>query len=575
MTDRRIETNQDVAELLRDVAAAYQMKGFNRFQSQAYENAAAGVEHTTRHLRELHTQHELQQIPGVGPAISAYLEELLGAGHVAHFDDVFTGIPDAVFDFIKIPGVGPATAQKLAAAGVEDLRDLELKLNSGSLVSKPLSKKALDKIALGLGELQRRSGRLLLPAAELVAGELLAHLHTAPAVIQAAAAGSLRRRLATIGDIDLVAATTDQAALIKHFLAFPGIQRVIGAGETAAHVILHNGSQADLLTSAPENYGALLHHFTGSKHHNIHIRRLAQARELSISEHGVKNLRTGETVPAAGEDEVYRLLDMQTPPPELREDAGEIEAAQAHALPALIVAGDIRGDCHTHTAWSDGRDGMAEMVAACRALGRQYMVITDHSYPNLNFTARSKEIDALRAAAPGIQIVDGLEVNITSEGGLQVPDEVLARHEYCIGSIHSSFRQPRDVMTARLLAALDHPSINGIAHPTGRLLNAREGIDADWDAVMAACLRLDKFLEIDGWPDRLDLPDNLVRLAVRRGVKLVIDSDAHATGQLAMLTYGVDVARRGMATAAHVLNTLPFDGFVRAAHVRLRADRSG
>ncbi|MHB8575042.1 MAG: helix-hairpin-helix domain-containing protein [Dehalococcoidia bacterium] len=573
MAERRFETNQDIAELLRDVTVAYQIKGMNRFQAQAYETAATGVEHANQNLRELCAAHRLQEVPGVGPAIAGYLEELLTTGRVIHFDDVFAGTPDAVFDLVKLPGVGPATAVKLAAAGVEDLRDLDMKIGSGSLVRKGFTEKALAKIAGGLGEYQRRSGRMLLPAAMSIAEELVIYLKVLRRVLDAQAAGSLRRRLATIGDIDIVVSTREPAAVIRHFVAFSGVQSVIDQGETAASVLLHSGVHADVLTGAPEAYGALLHHFTGSKHHNIHLRRLARERGFSISEHGVKRLDSGETIPMALEEDVYTLLGMQTPPPELREDGGEIEAALAGKLPLLVVAEQINGDCHTHTLWSDGRDTMSDMVAACRALGREYMVITDHSYPNLDFAGRSSELDALRESDPGIRIMDGLEVNITSEGGLQVPDEILAAHEYCIASIHSSFRQPRDVMTSRLLAALAHPSINGIAHPTGRLLNAREGIDADWDAVMVACLREDKFLEIDGWPDRLDLPDTLVREAVRRGVKLVIDSDAHATDQLRMLPFGVEVARRGWATAANILNTLPYEDFVRQAHVRLRSRR--
>lgn len=573
MADRRTETNQDVEELLRDVAAAYQMKGMNRFQVQAYDNAAAGVEHATSNLRELYEQHRLEEIPGIGATIGGYLDELFRTGRVAHFDEMFAGIPDVVFDLIKIPGVGPATAQKLAAAGVEDLKDLELKVNSGALATGGISAKAAAKIGVGLAELQRRSGRLLLPKAVELADELLVHMRAHPSVLNAEAAGSLRRRLATVGDVDIVVSTREPVAAVRHFLAFSGVHSVIDSGETAASVLLHNGIHSDLLTGPPEAFGALLHHFTGSKHHNIHMRRVAREGGYSISEHGVKRLADGVTIPLSTEEEVYALLGMQTPPPELREDTGEIEAARAGVLPALVERGQIRGDCHTHTAWSDGHDTMREMAAACLALGREYMVITDHSYPNLDFKTRSAELDALRESGPGIRIMDGLEVNITSEGGLQVPDAILAAHEYCIASIHSSFRQPRDVMTRRLLAALDNPSINGIAHPTGRLINSREGIDADWEAVMEACLRLDKILEIDGWPDRLDLPDNLVREAVKSGVKLVIDSDAHAIEQLRMLDYGVDVARRGWATAANILNTLPYEDFVHEAHVRLRSRR--
>jgi DNA polymerase (family 10) len=569
--ERRFTTNQDVAELLRDVAVAYQIKGLNRFQIQAYDSAAAGIEHTTRGLREIAAEGRLQEIPGVGPGIAGYLDELLLTGRVQHFDEVFAGIPEAVFDLVRIPGVGPATAQKLAAAGVEDLRDLEMKLENGALRGKGLGDKALARLEGGLAELRRRSDRMLLPRAEGLAGELLRHLRAHPAVEQAEAAGSLRRRVATVGDLDIVVSTRSPEAVVRHFLAFEGAHSVIDAGDTAASILLQSGTHVDVLTGSPDTWGALLHHFTGSKQHNIHMRRIAQQAGYSISERGVKVLQSGDTIPIPREEDVYALLGMDTPPPELREDTGEIEAAQSHRLPPLVAAARIRGDCHTHTTWSDGRGSAAEMVEAARGLGREYVVITDHSYPSLDYTARAAELEALDSAVSGMRVLNGLEVNITSEGGLQIPDDVLSRHAFCLGSIHSSFRQPRDVMTARLLAALAHPAINGIAHPTARLINSREGIDADWDAVMSACLQYDKFLEIDGWPDRLDLPENLVREAVRRGVKLIVDSDAHATDQLSMLAYGVDVARRGGASASNILNTLPFDDFLREARVRLGA----
>lgn len=233
-----------------------------------------------------------------------------------------------------------------------------------------------------------------------------------------------------------------------------------------------------------------------------------------------------------------------------------------------MTAGAIRGDCHSHTSWSDGRDNAMRMIEAARALRREYLIITDHSYPNLNFARRAVEIGQLQRAYADIRLVNGLEVNITVEGGLQVPDDVLAAHQFCLASIHTGFRQPREVITKRLLTALAHPSINGIAHPTGRLLLRREGIEADWEAVFDACLKHDKFLEIDGPADRLDLPDHLVREAVRRGVKLTIDSDAHATEEFGNLAGGIDVARRGWAEPRHILNTLPFKDFAREAHVR-------
>jgi DNA polymerase (family 10) len=323
----------------------------------------------------------------------------------------------------------------------------------------------------------------------------------------------------------------------------------------------------DVRLAPPERYGALMLWATGSA---AHVGRLAhRAADLGLRLTPDRLAREdGGPLATPDEADVYRALGLAPPPPELREDRGEVEAAAADALPALVGTDDLRGDCHTHTRWSDGRDTLADMLAAVRERGHRYVVVTDHSYPGLRFADRAAEIEAARRLFPDLTIVNGLEVNITVEGGLQVPDDVLAAHQFCLASIHSGFRQPRDVITRRLLAALAHPSINGIAHPTGRLLLRREGVEADWEAVFDACLRHDKFLEIDGPPDRLDLPDELVREAVRRGVKLVIDSDAHSTGDLVLQERGIDVARRGWVEARHVLNALPWSEFAREAHVR-------
>ncbi len=426
----------------------------------------------------------------------------------------------------------------------------------------------------------RRPDRMLLPVALAAAGPVLAHMRAAPAVQRAEIAGSIRRRCATVGNINIAVAAVDGDAVLRHVRALPGAEGVAtfdarvlagegaaGAGHSPLHGItlrLSGGQRVDILAGPPERFGALWQWFTGSPAHNAALMERARARGLTLGPEGV---RAGTTLlPTPEEEQLYALLDLPTPPPELRENRGELEVGPT--LPRLLAPADVRGDCHSHTTWSDGRDSARAMVEAAVALGREYLVITDHSYPNLDFAARAAELAALGRAFPQIRLVNGLEVNITVDGRLQVPDEVLAAHQFCLASIHTGFRQPREVITRRLLAALAHPAINGIAHPTGRLLLRREGVDADWDAVFAACLRYDKVLEIDGPADRLDLPDELVREAVRRGVKLVVDSDAHRTEELGNVLGAVDVARRGWAGPEHVLNTLPFAEFARRAHVR-------
>ena len=570
-------SNREVAALLRDVAVALRIKGADRFQAAAYESAASGVLHTTAPVRELWRAGRLTDIPGIGGTIAGHLDEWFRTGHAARFDEALDGIPDVVLELVRIPGVGPATAQKLAAAGVEDMDDLERRLERGDLASVGLGVKMLERIAQGLGELTRRPNRMLLPVALAAAAPLIHYLRVAPFVEHSEALGSIRRRCATVADIDLGVAAHDLPAVVAHLRSFPGAEVVApkplpGAQASSdmlqsVSVALHNGRQVDVLIGTPERYGALRQWLTGSAAHNDALARWAAERGLTLGPDGVRD-GGGALIPTPDEEDVYRLLGLGAPPPELREGTGEMEAAAEGLLPRLVTADDIRGDCHSHTSWSDGRDGAARMIEAARALGREYLVITDHSYPNLAFARRAVELQELQRAYRDIRIVNGLEVNITVEGGLQVPDDVLAAHQFCLASIHTGFRQPRDVVTRRLLAALAHPSINGIAHPTGRLLLRREGIEADWEVVFDACLRYDKFLEIDGPADRLDLPDDLVREAVRRGVKLTIDSDAHATEELHNLLSGIDVARRGWVEPRHVLNTLPYKDFVREAHVR-------
>lgn len=580
MSEAMQGSNRELAALLRDVATALRVKGADRFVVEAYERAAHAVAHLGEPVRELWRQGRLTTIPGVGPSIAAHLDEWFRTGRCARFEEALAGVPDAVLELVHVPGIGPATALKLAAAGVEDLDDLARKLEGGELRAAGLSEAMVRRIAQGLAELARRPHRMLLPVALAAAEPVLRYLRAAPAVVRAELAGSIRRRCATAGNINIAVAATDGAALLHHARAFTGADAVapfdVGpllatharVEASALHGItlrLSGGQRVDALAVPPNHFGALWQWFTGSPAHNAALMERASARGLALGPDGMRG-PDGQPLPTPEEEQVYALLGLPVPPPELRENWGELEVGPN--LPRLLLLEDVRGDCHSHTTWSDGRDSARAMVEAALALGREYLVITDHSYPTVDFAARARELAALQRAFPQIRIVNGLEVNITIDGRLQVPDAVLAAHQFCLASIHTGFRQPRELITRRLLTALEYPFINGIAHPTGRLLLRREGVDADWDAVFAACLRFDKCLEIDGPADRLDLPDHLVREAVRRGVKLVVDSDAHRAEELQNVLGAVDVARRGWAGPDDVLNTLPFAEFARRAHVR-------
>jgi DNA polymerase (family 10) len=550
--------------MLKDVAAALRMRGADRFQPAAYDRAARGVATHPDSLARMWEAGRLRNIAGVGGSISQHLDELFRTGRVAYWDELLSGIPEVIFELLRIPGVGQVTAWNLARAGVEDLEDLERRLETGTLAAAGFREKQLTGIAAGLAELNRRPDRMLLPVAESLAAPLLAALRAVPAVNRADVLGSLRRRTATQRDLNFGVATTEVAAVLAVLRGLPSVMSVTRDGDHAATLMLHGGQPVDIRFAPPERYGVTQVWFTGSAAHVGRLAHRAIERGLRLTPDGLVD-ESGGVMPAPDEASVYHVLGLIMPPAELREDRGEFEAGE---LPRLVTIDDLRGDCHTHTRWSDGRDTLLDMLAAIQSRGHQYAVITDHSYPNMDFVERAREIDAARRLFPRLQIVNGLEVNITVEGGLQVPDDVLSMHQFCLASIHTGFRQPREVITGRLLAALRHPSINGIAHPTGRLLLRREGIDADWESVFDECLRQDKFLEIDGPPDRLDLPDDLVREAVRRGVKLTLDSDAHATGELSHQLPGIDVAQRGWAEPRHILNTLPWPDFAREAHVR-------
>ncbi|HEX7456060.1 MAG TPA: DNA polymerase/3'-5' exonuclease PolX [Candidatus Nanoarchaeia archaeon] len=558
-------SNKDVAQLLRNVSAAYQVKGASSFQIRAYDLAADAVEHASSDVRALWETGDLDKIPGVGSHIANYLDEYFTSGEVRHFKTVFKDIPDSMFELLRVPGIGPKTAYKLAKTGVANTQDLEKQIKSRTLLDKGFGQKVLDNILRGVEEFKRRSDRILLPVAWGVASQVIEYLKKNKNVTNADPLGSLRRKVATVGDIDISVASDDPKSVVEHFLKFPGKERVVEAGERTATISVDGGIRIDLMIQPPERYGSLLQHFTGSKHHNIHIRRIAREKGLSLSEYGIKlveekgaQFSQDTFFKCETEQEFYRKLGMGYIEPELREDQGEIEAAMAGKLPDLIRLEDIRGDLHTHSSWSDGQDSIADMTKAASSFEREYIALTDHSYPSLNYEKRLKEIEQYNYSQDNIRVISGLEVNINADYNLQITDDILAKHDIIFVSIHTSFRQSKDEMTQRIVRAMENPHVDALAHPTGRLLLEREGIEADWEKIFKRIGQLGKFLEIDGYPNRLDLPDNLVKEAKRFGVKFTVDTDSHRTEHLKLMEYGVSVARRGWLQKEDVINTLPY-----------------
>ncbi|OGY24003.1 MAG: hypothetical protein A2172_04015 [Candidatus Woykebacteria bacterium RBG_13_40_15] len=559
-------SNKDIAQLLRNVSAAYQVKGgANSFQIRAYDLAADAVEHASSDARALWETGDLDKIPGVGANIANYLDELYTTGEVKHFKQVFKQIPCSMFEFLKISGIGPKTAYKLADTGVKSINHLETKIKDGSLKREGFGEKTLANILEGIEEFRRKSDRILLPVAWDVASQVIEYLKKNKDVTSADPLGSLRRKVATVGDIDISVASKDPKSVVEHFLKFPGKERVVEAGERTATISVGGGIRIDLMVQPPERYGSLLQHFTGSKHHNIHIRKLAREKSLSLSEYGIKKIeQSGKQfsedtfIKCQNEQEFYRRLGMSYIEPELREDQGEIEAALSNKLPKLIALEDIKGDLHTHSFWSDGKDSIADMAKAAMSLGREYIALTDHSYPSLNYSKRSKEIEQFNYSQDNIRVISGLEVNINADSTLQIPDNILAKHDIVFASVHTSFRQSKDEMTKRIIRAMESPHVDALAHPTGRLLLEREGIDVDWEEVFKRVAELGKFIEINSFPNRLDLPDTLVREAKKFGIKFTIDTDSHQVGHLGLMEYGISVARRGWLEKVDVINTLPY-----------------
>lgn len=568
-------SNQAVAQLLREIAAAYEIQGEDRFRIRAYEAAADNIEHSTSEAKDLWDDGRLDEIPGVGPSIAQHLDDYFRSGKVKHFETVKRGLPAAMFALLQVGGIGAKSAYKIAKelklkgrTAREIIANLREAAETGKIQKlEGFGEKSEQEILRSIGEWERRSQRMLLSVAWDLAERVMTELRKCPAVKRVDSLGSLRRMAPTVGDIDLAVASDSPRTVIDFFVKLPKVHRVLEAGEKKASVIWSGGRQVDLRVQSAASYGALLQHFTGSKAHNIHLRTLAKERGYSLSEYGIKKSSRRQPLDFATEEDFYQFLGMDWIPPELREDTGEIEAAVEHRLPTLVIMDDIRGDLQTHTTWSDGKLSVAELVDEVRGLGYEYIGITDHQ-PSIHtlglervqhiLEKRRQEILAVGQKYSHIKVLNGIEVSINSdisESVLALPDELLAGFDYVLASVHTSFRQPKEEMTRRIIAALENPYVKILAHPTGRLLGEREGYEADWEEIFKTAVKNRKFLEINAFPSRLDLPDELIREAKKFGVCFTLGTDAHLKEQLKLLPFGVSQARRGWLEAKDVVNT--------------------
>jgi DNA polymerase (family X) len=566
-----VRTNDEVAALLAEYADLLAITGGDAFRIRSYEKAARSVGGYPQDLARVDPA-ELDKIPNVGRAIAAKIRDYLGTGHIRQLEAMRARVPDGVRRLTGVAGLGPKRAMVLyTERGIDSIDELEAAIAAGRLEGLPgFGPRSGENLLRGIELIRRSAGRIRIDTAMDLATELIARLSGVPGCTRCAYAGSLRRMRDTIGDVDILAVAADPAALMAAFRELPLAAEVIASGDAKTSIRTADGIQADLRVVPEGSWGAALLYFTGSQAHNVRLREMAIHRGQKLSEYGLFDAGTGAEggtlLAAATEEEVYQALGLPWIPPPLREDSGEIEAAQRGGLPVLVTEADLRGDLHTHTNLTDGVAPLADMLEAAAARGYAYYAVTDHA-PNLvmqrmtdeKMLAQRAEVRRLDGQYGGMRLLHGTELNIGPDGEVDWPAEFLEGFDLCVASVHSHFTQPREEMTRRMLRAIENPQVAILGHPTTRMIGRRPPVDADLDAVYEACARTGTAIEIDAFPDRLDLSAEHVRLARRHGAMFSIDSDAHAVGHLDVMRYGIGTAQRGWLGPDEVINTWPLD----------------
>ncbi|ELZ74316.1 DNA polymerase IV [Haloferax larsenii JCM 13917] len=574
--------NDEIATLLEEFADLLDAKGVE-YKPSSYRRAAENVREHPNPIEDLADEGEdaVQTIDRVGDAISSKIVEYFETGHIEELDALRDELPVDMAGLTSVEGVGPKTVGTLyEALGVTDLDELEAAARDGEIQEvKGFGAKTEQNILDGIDFARESTGRELLGKARPVADDLLASLSENDAVERAEPAGSMRRWRETVGDIDILVASDDPQSVIDSFVDFELAGDTIEAGEQKASIRV-NAMRVDLRVVDPHEYGAALQYFTGSKDHNVHLRNIAIDRGLKMNEYGMFDItavsdtddgpRVGERVAGDTEESMYAALDLPLVPPEMREDTGEIEAATDGALPSLLEEGDIRGDLHTHTEWSDGDTTIAEMVTAADERGYEYHVVSDHATgPGMvggvgveddELLEQAEEVRAVAEDAD-IAVFHGVEANIDAEGGISVADDVLDQLDVVVASPHSALDQNRETATERLVRAMEHPAVDILGHPTGRLINQRPGLPLDYERIAEAAVENDVALELNASPYRLDLNGEALKIAVEAGATIAINTDAHRPAELDHVRYGVHTARRGWVETADVLNARPVEEF--------------
>lgn len=569
--------NSDVAEIFEKVADLLEIEGANQFRVRAYRDAARTIRSLSRSLSDLVEEGEdLTELSGIGDDLAGKIQEIVETGDLDQLERLTRQTPADLAKMLEISGLGPKRVQTIHEdLGVSNLKELRAAASQGKIQKLDgLGPKTESKI---LEDLEKRDGedqRTLLAVAEEFTGPLVEYLQGEESVGRVEVAGSYRRRKETVGDLDILVISAEGEQVSEHFVNFEDVEEEISRGKTRSTVVLRSGLQVDLRVVAKESYGAALMYFTGSKAHNIALREMAVEDDLKINEYGVfpADGDQDQDDPIAGEneEEIYELLELPYIVPELREDRGELKAAREDRLPELIHLEDLRGDLQAHSQASDGRNTLREMAEAARELGYEYLALTDHTgYLGVTqglegdeVLERMEEIQALDDELEDLHLIKSMEVDILEDGSLDLPDQVLEKLDLVVGSIHSHFDLSREKQTERILKAMDHPQFNILGHPTGRRIHERDPYPLDLEAVIEGALERDCFLEINAQPARLDLKDTHCQLAVEKGLRLALSTDAHSVDELKMMSSGVDQARRGWVTPDDVINTRPWSEFI-------------
>jgi len=557
--------NIEISKIFNDIVNILKIKDENRFKIRAYERVAATIENLPMEVETLYNLGKLDEIPGVGEAISKKIEELIKTGKLEYYENLKQKIPSGVLELLNIPEIGPRKAKLFyEELGIDNVEKLEKAAREHKLQTLPgMGEKAEKKILKGIQLINEGKQRTLLGIALPIAEKMVMQLKSLPEIDQIDIAGSLRRRKDTIGDIDILVSSNHPEKVMEQFTHLPEVKEVLAEGLTKSAILTQQNVHVDLRVVELDSFGAAMQYFTGSKAHNVRLREMAVKKGLKINEYGVFQTRNNKKIAGKEEQEIYRKLGLQYIMPELREDRGEFEAAQKKQLPKLVTIEDIKGDLHTHTSDSDGLNTIDEIVEAAKKKGYEYIAITDHSqslYVAGGLTEEKllkqiEQIEAINKNLNNFVVLKGIEVDIKSDGTLDFPDSILERLDIVIAAIHTGLKQERGKLMERLTKAMRNPLVNIIAHPTGRIIGYREPYDIDVQELIKIAAETHKILEINASPERMDLKDIYVKSAREEGVLLAIGTDTHQLSSLDNMTYGISIARRGWLEKSNLINT--------------------